>query len=918
MITLGPIGFLAPWLLAGLSILPLLWWLLRAIPPAPLRRRFPAVLLLLGLEDKETSPDRTPWWLLLLRMLAVSTAIIAFARPVLNPTDRIPRHGPLLIAMDSSWASAQSWATRQAKLAEVLQYASQDGRPVAVVRLTDKPTADAPLAFADAETATARVDGLQPNAWSPDYAPWVAAVAQAEPFETLWISDGLARAGRAEFYKALSEKGAVSVSETGTVVLVLKSVTINDGMLAFSAARSSDSGERRFKLFVEGTDPTGIARVLARADGAFEEGATEAEIHLELQSELRNRVTRVAIDGIRSAGAVQLADDAIRHRSVALLGGVREQEGAALVSPLHFLRKALAPTADLFEANLADTLQSSPDVIVMADVAGPGEAETQEIVTWVEQGGHLVRFAGPRLVSSGIGQREEHPLLPVRLRPGGRSVGGAMSWGAPKMIEPFGPGSPFFGLKIPADVAVISQVVAQPDPDLAARVLASLADGTPLVTAKDLGNGRVTLFHVTANADWSTLPLSGLFVQMLERLVILSPAGGPDAAEIADTTWVPEKTLDGFGVLRPAAGFAGVDGARLAARDFGADMPPGIYADENRRVAVNAVDADTRIAPVSWPGGTAFVAMTPAEQPLQSWLLRAVLILLAADVIATLWIGGHLRSRGVVAGLALAFALAPMNAQAQAEKDILRAANNTVLAYVLTGDPALDEISDTGLTGLSAELYRRTSIEPITPVGVDAETDELSLYPFLYWPISDTQSPPGAKAVARINAFLRGGGMILFDTRDSNISGGSGAGTPNGRVLQSITRQLDIPPLEPVPHDHVLTRAFYLLQDFPGRYANAPVWVEAAPPNAERIEGMPFRNLNDGVTPVVIGGNDWASAWAIDESGRPIYPVGRGSAGERRREFAFRFGVNLIMHVMTGNYKSDQVHVPALLDRLGQ
>ena len=81
---------------------------------------------------------------------------------------------------------------------------------------------------------------------------------------------------------------------------------------------------------------------------------------------------------------------------------------------------------------------------------------------------------------------------------------------------------------------------------------------------------------------------------------------------------------------------------------------------------------------------------------------------------------------------------------------------------------------------------------------------------------------------------------------------------------------------------------------------------------------MPFRNLNDGVTPVVVGGNDWAAAWAMDNSGNPLFAVGRGYGGERQRELSYRFGINLVMHVLTGNYKSDQVHVPALLDRLGQ
>ena len=200
---------------------------------------------------------------------------------------------------------------------------------------------------------------------------------------------------------------------------------------------------------------------------------------------------------------------------------------------------------------------------------------------------------------------------------------------------------------------------------------------------------------------------------------------------------------------------------------------------------------------------------------------------------------------------------------------------------------------------------------------MDLETDELAFFPILYWPITPDQPRPSADAYAKLNEYLRSGGLIVFDTRDADISG-FGASNPNGRKLQDLAAPLDIPPLEPLPGDHVLTRTFYLLQDFPGRHASRDVWVEASPPDAVQIEGMPFRNLNDGVTPVVIGGNDWAAAWAVNDQGAPLLPIGRGFTGERQRELAYRFGVNLVMHVLTGNYKSDQVHVPALLDRLGQ
>ena len=105
-------------------------------------------------------------------------------------------------------------------------------------------------------------------------------------------------------------------------------------------------------------------------------------------------------------------------------------------------------------------------------------------------------------------------------------------------------------------------------------------------------------------------------------------------------------------------------------------------------------------------------------------------------------------------------------------------------------------------------------------------------------------------AYANLNTFLRNGGLILFDTKDSDLGQTIGGTTPNARALQRIALRLDVPALEVLPEDHVLTRTFYLLQEFPGRWTGEPVWVEAAP-DTEAVEGMPFRNLNDGVTPVV-------------------------------------------------------------------
>lgn len=923
MFALGPIAFATPWLLLGLIALPILWLILRAVPPAPITRRFPGVALLLGLKDPETETDKTPWWLLLLRAMAVAAMIVGFAGPVLNPEEEIAGNGPLLIVADASWASARDWLARRDRMESALREAARMGRPVALVALTDIPP-EAPR-FQPAEAVLTGLPGVRPAPYAPDPEAVGAWVDRLEGgFDTLWLSDGLDREGRSDLTEALQARGAVRVVEGPRAVLALRPAQIVDGAVEVTALRSPAGGTREVTVLARGPDPSGVQRILARVPLTFEDGAGEAMGRIILPSELRNRITRFEVEGHATAGAASLTDDSLQRREIALYTGRDGSEGLELLAPLHYLRRALTPTADLLELPLTDVLPANPDVIVLADVAQLAANEAAGILEWVENGGLLLRFAGPRLAASDVARTDEDPLLPVRLRAGGRSVGGAMSWGEPKSLRPFTEGSPFFGLAVPPEVTVTAQVMAQPDPDLPNRVIASLADGTPLVTRAPLGQGQVVLMHVTANAEWSSLPLSGLFVQMLERLAVSTRPTALTAEALAGTTWVPDQRLSAFGQLENAGVLPGVAGERLVDAVLSADLPPGLYVGGDRRLALNVAGAETVLEAASWPASVTVEGIDVTEQQnLTAWLLSAALGLLALDILAALALSGRLRGprAGAIAALALGMLLvAPHGAQAQDAGDdafAIAATADVVLAHVITGDARLDEVAFAGLSGLSKVIFQRTAIEPAAPMSLNLETDELSFFPFLYWPVTPDQPLPSAEAYAKLNRYLRTGGMILFDTRDADISVG-GRSTDGLRGLQRLAASLDIPPLERVPGDHVLTRAFYLLQDFPGRYAGRNVWVEAAPQNAEQVEGMPFRNLNDGVTPVVIGGNDWAAAWAVDEAGRPMFPVGRGFSGRQQRELAYRFGVNLIMHVLTGNYKSDQVHVPALLERLGQ
>ena len=220
--------------------------------------------------------------------------------------------------------------------------------------------------------------------------------------------------------------------------------------------------------------------------------------------------------------------------------------------------------------------------------------------------------------------------------------------------------------------------------------------------------------------------------------------------------------------------------------------------------------------------------------------------------------------------------------------------------------PHIDSASRSGLSGLTRILQLRTSIEAGPPMEVDPERDELAFYPLLYWPVTTQAESLSPVARRKVQDYMRNGGTILFDLRDPGAGAQMlGRDSSGNRALQRLLEDVEIPPLSPVPPDHVLTKAFYLMQEFPGRYMGGTLWI-----------GSESGNANDGVTSIIIGSNDWASAWAVDRIGQPLHALVPG--GARQREMAYRFGVNLVMYALTGNYKADQVHIPFILERLGQ
>jgi hypothetical protein len=929
-----PLGFAQPLVLLGLLSLPVLWWLLRLIPPQPTRIDFPPTRLLFDIKPQEETPRRTPWWLTLLRLAMATLVILAAAGPLWNPAAEATRTGsPLALMIDDGFSAAATWDARMRTATDLINRAEADGRGVAVIPLSETARE---IGFETPGAARVRLKQLKPRPYAlqrsdalPGLTRFFGATADVE---TVWLSDGVDTGGGADFVAALGRlvgTRTMSVIEGGLApALALAGAENTAGALTVKVLRASKGSAQ--SGVIRGLDLKGLP--LGEATFALGAGDTETEAALTLPVEIRNDVARIDISGERSAGAVQLLDKRWRRRAVGIVTGATADTAQPLLASTYYLTRALNPFADVRQADRGSAAQAVNQfmdqrlpMMILADVGNVAEAR-ERLNKWIEDGGVLVRFAGPRLAAG------DDDLIPVKLRRGGRALGGALSWDQPQQLAAFSRESPFADMTVPNDVTVTRQVLAEPDAMLTDRTWATLGDGTPLVTAQSRGKGLIVLFHVSADTRWSNLPLSGAFVDMLKRVVALAGSSATTDSEgargAAREVIAPTRLLDGFGAFEPPPASARPVAAGYSGRAT-ADHPPGFYGPPEGLLAVNALAADDRLEPLDLAGLNARrdVYRVSEPQDLRGPVLLAAMGLLALDALVVFFLAGGIgqmfrrRPRAAAAAVVLAVAAAafvlPSPASAQDDEAALRATLQTRLAYVITGNDEVDRVSRAGLQGLTLFLAQRTALEAGEPVGVDPGKDELAFYPLIYWPMVAGASRPSRQALEQIDTYMKNGGTVLFDTRDAiEGSPASGVVSPNTTALRSILSALDIPELEPVPRDHVLTKTFYLLKEFPGRYAGGPLWVEAIVGDRDGDAQERPARTGDGVSSIIITSNDLAGAWALRPDGQAMLPL--VASEPRQREFAFRAGVNIVMYTLTGNYKADQVHVPALLERLGQ
>ncbi|MEE8657433.1 hypothetical protein CGLAMM_09350 [Acetobacteraceae bacterium EV16G] len=889
--------FLHPLLLLALLVLPFAYWVTRMAPPPAKQYIFPPLKILQSIQVRRSTPARASIWLFILRSVALALIILGLAHPIWSPKAAQDgwRNDDITLIIDNGWAAYPNQTLIRETILRLGKNSFAHGHAVTLVATArqDDGSFTGPVVSHDLSLLRAHLQRVRPRPWPTERAQALKDVALGGR-TVLLLSDGVATDDDASFRAQLQ-----SASRWFTLTLPDRDIfslkTVGEG-----------NHSPRFLISRLGTAPTELDVVaetashftLRRDHIVLTAGQKSLEWQSNLPAPVQRKMARVSLrlsDGHQAGPAsIFLMNDSRQRHPVGLL--LAPGQGDDINTPSFYLRHALSQISDMRQGRLDQLLAQKLSVIIWPSQTALRTDDQHRLKDFVMQGGWLVRFVST--VDAAMGENQdgspENSLLPVRLVGNLRDLDSVMSWEKPQTLAAFPPASPFNGLVPPGDLVIRRTVIAQPDPELPGRIWARLTDGTPLVTARNLGRGEIVLFHADSGPEWSNLPLTGLFPDMLDRIVRRST--GVTAESTADK-WPPLQLLGDEGDLRKAVdGVQPLTASTLTVTRPGPAHPPGMYGMQGAAHAYNLGPFVTPLQRETMTGRVISAGqLTPTHDAGAALVLIGVLCLLADIILRARHLG--LMIFGVL--VFLGFSARPAVTAAQATS-VAEAARATRLAYILTGQETLDAVSRQGMKGISDYASDRTSARLAAPDGVRPGEDDLAPYPLLYWPI-DAQTKFEAKRNAALEDFIAHGGMLLIDIIDAGEEDDDALAAQ--RHLAEVTRGIHLPALAKLDARHILAHCFYILRSFPGRYAGKAVWVARnADPN------------NDSVSPVIIGQADWARAWAVDDQGNHPYAVIPGR--DRQRTLAERFGVNIIIYALTGNYKQDQMKVPALLKRL--
>ena len=884
---------------SGLITLPIIFLLIKYYPPKPKKRVYSSFFLLKNIINRNTIKTNFPLWLLLFRLLICFLIILFFSDPYFKKDQQTENYENYIIISDNAWSKASNWQNYKNIVKEISLEAENNSKKIHLYLASNEDLFD-PVIFRSQNEISEYLNKNPPIAKQITRENINEILKMNNFFKTSKVFfiysnyDSSSKNAQLETLRLIEENNpATIIINPVEKITYLKEVAINNEKVEIKIKRIGiyNNQDLTLEIYDKNED------ILFKKKYYFNKNVDEFKLIESFPIETINQFFKITILNESHAGAHYYLDD---YRKSLSIGIVAENDSfieKPLLSPIYYLKKSLDKDHIINFAPIDKLIDNNKSIIFLPSDSKLEKSDIQKLKSWIQSGGTLIKFSDKKIVS-----QKNLYFDGVAYFQSLREIATDFSLQNNLSIKSFEKDSIFSNLKIPADLIFKKQLIIDGfAPDIS--ILASLEDQSPLITMKNLGVGKVILFHITSNNEWSNLPLSSLFRDIISRLLFIPKLQKYKNSE--DLTL--KSAINSFGKLaEPLKNYT-------LRNNFGeikiypsSRNPAGIYENENFSIALNLstnLNTETFLS-----NSTEKIIIKNNYQKnilkLNSLILSLIFIMFFIDMIISIIMKKNLLQKSMLKNLNLIafaciiFVICIGQKKIYAEENY----NGIYLAYVRSEDPLLNQIANSGLEKLKEYLIERTSISPKGVKEINLATDKLFYYPLIYWQISEIVPRLNNETIEKIKNYFETGGIILFDFINLSKSFYSESETQL-EILKSLFSDLGIDSLQQVNKDHTLTRSYYLLDNYPGRFDNKILLIDT-----ENLD------KKDGVSSAVVGLNHWIGAWAVDENNYPLYQAVPG--GERQRELSFRFGINLIMYALTGNYKSDQIHNKSILKRL--
>ena len=892
------IGFSNYYALLGLALTPVIWIIVKSLPPVPKSFNFSSFFLLEKIDHDNSKNKKTPLWLVLFRTFLFILIVFFFSKPFLKNENSITgeKYEKYIIVADIGWSIAKDWDKFKEIVLAIGKEAEKNKKKIVFFHSKLVSYKEARI-FNTSDYLNNYLENISPLPVQLKSSSLNKLIKKDNFFknsQVFFISSKFDFINFADQFKSINNlknrNNNYHFINPVETILIIKSIKITQDKIKCEIFRL---GKNKFKQDFFLKIETVNKEVIYRNAHTIKKNKNIEIINLSFPIEIINQIESIRLVGQNHAGAKYYFDDFSKKKNIAILTNNEFYNQSPLLSPIYYIKKSLHPKHTIKIEKIENIInQDYSTIIIPGKIKIPNELNDR-LNKWLLEGGTLIRFAEEGMVgkySSFLPYQETYSRI--------RYIDSQLTINNKLIISAFEKDSIFYGIEIPRDINFNKQLIFEVNSEQV-NILAKLNDNTPLVSMKKFGDGEIILFHIGANNDWSNLPISSLFSDILNRVLLFSK----NSKSYNLNNLNLNKEIDGFGNLITPKRIVSIDNfEKLKTLKPSIENPPGKY--ENNQISI-FLNLATNITDYTTEKNNSIVDTSysfETSRDLSPTILKIILSMFILDILITIMIKNNVsylrifaRKKGLLVFIIFFLACIKID-------NVI--ANQTYLAYIKINNNQINKVSAIGLENIRNLLETRTSINAKGVIGLDIKSDNIFSYPFIYWPLTRNLLDIKKPEIIKIKNYLNNGGIIVFDviefSRDTfNLK------EKKFQNIRNFLYDIGADELSLIPEDHTLTKSFYLLSKFPGKWDNKILFIENS--NLE---------YKDGVSSIILGFNDWAKAWAIDKNNIPLFPVVPG--GERQRELSYRFGINIAMYALTGNYKSDQIHLKSILKRLNK